>query len=95
MSTRADDDIAISAAAVRTILDLPTAEILRLVVGLGEGEAQNLASSSGLVVTITYQDVAAGDTGDGRVISQSVAAGTRVVSQTPITLVVGRVPTSG
>ena len=36
MSARANDEIAISAAAVRTILDLPTAEILRLVVGLGE-----------------------------------------------------------
>jgi len=64
-------------------------------VGLGEGEAQNLASSSGLVVTISYQDVAVGDAGDGRVISQSVAAGTRVISQTPITLVVGRIPASG
>jgi beta-lactam-binding protein with PASTA domain len=64
-------------------------------IGLGEGEAQNLASSSGLVVTISYQDVAVGDVGDGRVISQSVAAGTRVISQTPITLVVGRIPASG
>jgi serine/threonine-protein kinase len=64
-------------------------------VGLGEGEAQNLAASAGLVAAITYQDVVAGDAGDGRVISQSVAPGTRVVSQTPITFVVGRVPTSG
>lgn len=64
-------------------------------VGLGEGEAQNLVSVSGLVATITYQDVPLEDPADGRVISQSVAAGTRVVSQTSIALVVGRVPTSG
>ena len=61
-------------------------------VGLGEGEAQSLATSVGLATTITYQDVVIDDPGDGRVISQSVAAGTRVVSQTPIALVVGRAP---
>lgn len=61
-------------------------------VGLGEGEAQSLATSVGLAATITYQDVVIDDPGDGRVISQSVAAGTRVVSQTPIALVVGRAP---
>jgi serine/threonine-protein kinase len=64
-------------------------------VGLGEGEAQNLAASAGLVATITYQDVVAGDESDGRVISQSVTPGTRVVSQTSIAFVVGRVPTTG
>lgn len=59
---------------------------------LGEGEAQNLAASLGLQPTITYQDVPAEDPADGRVISQSIAAGTRVVSQSQITFVVGRVP---
>jgi hypothetical protein len=34
--SREADDIAFSAAAVRSILDMPTAEILRLVVGLGD-----------------------------------------------------------
>ncbi len=64
-------------------------------VGLGEGEAQNLVAASGLVATITYQDVPLEDPADGRIISQSVAAGTRVVSQTSIALVVGRAPTAG
>lgn len=35
MST-ADNDIAISASAVRSILELPTPEILRVLVGLGQ-----------------------------------------------------------
>ena len=59
---------------------------------LGEGEAQNLALSLGLQPTLTYQDVPAEDPADGRVISQSIAAGTRVVSQSQIIFVVGRVP---
>jgi len=35
MST-ADNDIAISASAVRSLLELPTPEILRVLVGLGQ-----------------------------------------------------------
>ncbi|MCA3264983.1 MAG: hypothetical protein ING19_02845 [Azospirillum sp.] len=42
MSSSADSDIAISAAAVRTLLELPTAEILRVLVGLGQPNESEL-----------------------------------------------------
>jgi hypothetical protein len=45
MPTTADHDSALSAIAVRTILDLPTSEILRLVVGLGDTNTTELLGS--------------------------------------------------
>jgi len=46
MSSTADNDIAISASAVRSILELPTPEILRVLVGLGQpNELENHLSA--------------------------------------------------
>lgn len=45
MSPMADHDTALSAIAVRTILDLPTNEILRLVVGLADANTTELLDS--------------------------------------------------
>ena len=42
MSSSADSENAISAAAVRTLLELPTAEILRVLVGLGQPNESEL-----------------------------------------------------
>ena len=58
--------------------------------GLTEGQALNQLTSVGLQGAVTYQELAPGDPNDGRVVSQSVPAGSAVDPGTSVDLVVGR-----
>jgi beta-lactam-binding protein with PASTA domain len=60
------------------------------VVGRTEAQARNTLTEVGLVPSVTYVDVAAGSPDDGRVVAQSLPAGTQVDPGTEITITVGR-----
>jgi eukaryotic-like serine/threonine-protein kinase len=60
------------------------------VVGLTEAQARNLITSKGLVANVTFVNVPAGDSNDGRVIAQSPTAGARVAPGSAVGLQVGR-----
>ncbi|MFM2070011.1 MAG: hypothetical protein RLZZ623_274, partial [Actinomycetota bacterium] len=60
------------------------------VVGLTEAQARNLITAKALTVNVTPVNVPAGDANDGRVISQSPTAGTKVAPGSAVGLQVGR-----
>jgi serine/threonine-protein kinase len=60
------------------------------VVGRTEAQAVNTLREEGLVPSVNYVDVAAGSPDDGRVIAQSLPAGSQVDPGTAITITVGR-----
>jgi eukaryotic-like serine/threonine-protein kinase len=60
------------------------------VVGRTEAQAVNTLREQGLVPSVTYVDVAAGSPDDGRVIAQSLPAGSQVDPGARITVTVGR-----
>jgi beta-lactam-binding protein with PASTA domain len=60
------------------------------VVGRTEAQARNTLTEVGLVPRVTYVDVAAGSPDDGRVVAQSLPAGSQVDPGTGITITVGR-----
>ena len=60
------------------------------VVGRTEAQARNTLTEEGLVPSVTYVDVAAGSPDDGRVVAQSLPAGSQVDPGTGITITVGR-----
>jgi beta-lactam-binding protein with PASTA domain/predicted Ser/Thr protein kinase len=60
------------------------------VVGQTEGAAVNTLQAAGLVPTVQYTEVSAGSPDDGRVVAQSLSAGTAVEPNTPITITVGQ-----
>jgi beta-lactam-binding protein with PASTA domain/predicted Ser/Thr protein kinase len=73
-----------------TVSDGPEPVTVPPVAGQTEGRARNELTGRGLVVTVEYVDVAAGNPDDGRVQSQSLEPGSLADPGTPITLVVGR-----
>jgi serine/threonine-protein kinase len=73
-----------------TVSDGPEQITVPPVAGQTEGRARNELTGRGLVVTVEYVDVAAGNPDDGRVQSQSLEPGSLADPGTPITLVVGR-----
>jgi serine/threonine-protein kinase len=60
------------------------------VVGRTEAQARNTLTEEGLVPSVSYVDVAAGSPDDGRVVAQSLPAGSQVDPGTGITITVGR-----
>ena len=60
------------------------------VVGRTEAQAVNTLREEGLVPSVSYIDVAAGSPDDGRVVAQSLPAGSQVDPGTAITITVGR-----
>ena len=60
------------------------------VVGRTEAQAVNTLREEGLVPNVSYVDVAAGSPDDGRVVAQSLPAGSEVDPGTAITITVGR-----
>ena len=60
------------------------------VIGQTEGRARNTLTEDGLIVRVTYQDVNAGSPDDGRVIAQSLPAGSLTEPGTEITITVAR-----
>jgi serine/threonine-protein kinase len=60
------------------------------VVGRTEAQARNTLTEEGLVPSVSYIDVAAGSPDDGRVVAQSLPAGSPVDPGTTITITVGR-----
>ncbi len=60
------------------------------VIGQTEGRARNTLTEDGLVVRVQYQDVNAGSPDDGRVIAQSLPAGSLTEPGTEITITVAR-----
>ena len=73
-----------------TVSDGPEQITVPPVVGQTEGRARNELTGRGLVVTVEYVDVAAGNPDDGRVQSQSLEPGSLTDPGTQISLVVGR-----
>ncbi len=64
------------------------------VVGRTEAQARNTLTEEGLVPSVSYVDVPAGATDDGRVVAQSLPAGSQVDPGTAITITVGRAITT-
>ncbi len=64
------------------------------VVGRTEAQARNTLTEEGLVPSVSYVDVPAGATDDGRVVAQSLPAGSQVDPGTAITITVGRAVTT-
>lgn len=60
------------------------------VVGNSEAQAGAELGRRGLEINVEYRDLPAGDSNDGRVMSQDPTAGTRVDPGTPVTVTVGR-----
>ncbi len=60
------------------------------VIGQTEGRARNTLTEDGLVVRVIYQEVNAGSPDDGRVIAQSLPAGSLADPGTEITITVAR-----
>ncbi|MGB8861914.1 MAG: Stk1 family PASTA domain-containing Ser/Thr kinase [Ilumatobacteraceae bacterium] len=60
--------------------------------GQAEAAARAALDSKGLTVEVTYQNVPAGDPKDGKVITQSIVAGTDVAPGTLVKLKVGKAP---
>jgi eukaryotic-like serine/threonine-protein kinase len=60
------------------------------VVGRTQAQATNTLTEQGLVPNVVFVDVAAGSPDDGRVVAQSLTAGSQVNPGTPITITVGR-----
>jgi serine/threonine-protein kinase len=60
------------------------------VVGRTQAQATNTLTEQGLVPNVTFVDVAAGSPDDGRVIAQSLPAGSQVDPGTAITITVGK-----
>jgi eukaryotic-like serine/threonine-protein kinase len=60
------------------------------VVGRTQAQATNTLTEQGLVPNVVFVDVAAGSPDDGRVVQQSLAAGSQVDPGTAITITVGR-----
>ncbi len=60
------------------------------VVGRTQAQATNTLTEQGLVPNVAFVDVAAGSPDDGRVIAQSLPAGTQVDPGTAITITVGK-----
>ena len=60
------------------------------VVGRTEAQAVNTLREEGLVPSVNYVDVAAGSPDDGRVVAQSLPAGSQVDPGTAIAITVGR-----
>lgn len=72
------------------VSDGPEPVTVPAVVGRTEAQASNTLREEGLVPSVTYVDVAAGSPDDGRVVFQSLPAGTKVDPGTGITITVGR-----
>ena len=64
------------------------------VVGRTEAQARNTLTEEGLVPSVSYVDVPAGATDDGRVVAQSLPAGSQVDPGAAITITVGRAITT-
>jgi serine/threonine-protein kinase len=60
------------------------------VVGRTQAQATNTLTEQGLVPNVSFVDVAAGSPDDGRVVAQSLPAGSQVDPGTAITITVGR-----
>jgi serine/threonine-protein kinase len=60
------------------------------VVGRTQAQATNTLTEQGLVPNVAFVDVPAGSPDDGRVVAQSIPAGTQVNPGTAITITVGR-----
>ena len=60
------------------------------VVGRTQAQATNTLTEQGLVPNVAFVDVAAGSPDDGRVIAQSLPAGSQVDPGTAITITVGK-----
>ena len=60
------------------------------VIGQTEGRARNTLTEDGLVVRVIYQEVTAGSPDDGRVVAQSLEAGSLAEPGTEITITVAR-----
>ena len=72
------------------VSDGPEPVTVPAVVGRTEAQARNTLTEQGLVPSVSYIDVAAGSPDDGRVVAQSLPAGTKVDPGTGIKITVGR-----
>jgi beta-lactam-binding protein with PASTA domain/predicted Ser/Thr protein kinase len=68
----------------------PTQVPVPLLIGITETQATSLLAEKGLLVSVTYQDVAAGSPNDKRVLSQSVPVNQLVDSSSTVGIVVAR-----
>lgn len=80
----ASTQLPVDTAAPGTLTDMP------LVTGLVRAVAEELLAEHGLVAETSAQDLPYGSPSDGRVLSQSVPAGTQVQAGSTVSLVVGR-----
>jgi eukaryotic-like serine/threonine-protein kinase len=72
------------------VSDGPEPVTVPAVVGRTQAQATNTLTEQGLVPSVSFVDVAAGSPDDGRVVAQSLPAGTKVDPGTGITITVGR-----
>ena len=72
------------------VSDGPEPVTVPAVVGRTQAQATNTLTEQGLVPNVAFVDVAAGSPDDGRVIAQSLPAGSQVDPGTAITITVGK-----
>jgi eukaryotic-like serine/threonine-protein kinase len=82
--------VAIGSDVLIIVSDGPEPVRVPAVVGRTEAQARNTLTEEGLVPSVSYIDVAAGSPDDGRVVAQSLPAGSPVDPGTTITITVGR-----